>query len=61
MGLITLKEIHKGFGGKGKEVQVLKGIDKQLEGKELGTYTLDIQTDDAFGKKKSKTAQNGSK
>lgn len=36
------------------ESQVLKGIDKQLEGKELGTYTLDIQADDAFGKKNAK-------
>ena len=31
MGLITLKELHKGLGGKGKEVQVLKGIDLTVD------------------------------
>ncbi len=36
------------------ESQVLKGIDKQLEGKDPGNYTLEIQADDAFGKKNAK-------
>ena len=36
------------------ENQVLKGIDRQLEGKEPGDYTFDIPSDDAFGKKSAK-------
>ena len=33
------------------ENHLLKGLDKQLEGKEVGEYSLDIQPEDAFGKK----------
>ncbi|MBI2546553.1 peptidylprolyl isomerase [Candidatus Woesearchaeota archaeon] len=36
------------------EAQVLKGIDKQLEGKSEGSFTADIQADDAFGRKSAK-------
>ena len=34
--------------------QVIKGLDTQLIGKQIGTYTIDVSSDDAFGKKNSK-------
>jgi len=36
------------------ESQVLKGIDTQLEGKNLGIYTFDVAAEEAFGKKNAK-------
>ncbi len=40
------------------EEQVLKGLDKSLEGKEIGKeYDVDIKPEDAFGKKNAKLIQ----
>ena len=40
------------------EEQVLKGIDKNLEGKDIGKeYEFDIDPEDAFGKKNAKLIQ----
>ena len=40
------------------EQQILKGIDKNLEGKEVGKeYDVDIKPEDAFGKKNAKLIQ----
>lgn len=40
------------------EQQILKGLDKNIEGKEIGNeYNFDIQPEDAFGKKDAKLIQ----
>ena len=39
------------------EGQLLKGIDRQLIGKDIGTYTFDIGPEEGFGKKNAKLIQ----
>ena len=36
------------------EGQILPGLEKEIEGKEPGEYTVDLQPEDAFGKKDAK-------